>query len=158
MREAMSTLAFPIRRAGPADAEAVDALTQAPYARWVPILGRRPLPMTIDYARAVREHRIDLVEVEGAPAALVELSPEPDHLLIVNLAVAPARQKQGLGTLLLGHAEAVAKSLGLAELRLYTNGLMAENIALYRRHGYAVDRIEQRTPAWSVVYMSKRLG
>lgn len=149
---------FPIRQAGPADAAAIDTLTQAAYAKWVPIIGRKPMPMTADYARAVVEHRIEVVELDGRLAALAELSVEPDHLLIVNLAVAPEHQKQGLGSALLHHADAVAGQLGLAEVRLYTNSLMAENIALYQRHGYGVDRIEERSPQWSVVFMSKRLG
>jgi len=148
--------AFPIRRAGPADAAAIDALTQAAYAKWVSVLGRKPLPMTADYARAVIEHRIDLIELEGRLAALAELSIEPDHLLIVNLAVAPDRQGQGLGAALLQHADDVAGELGLPEVRLYTNSLMATNIALYRRHGYEIDRVEQRSPQWAVVFMSKR--
>jgi GNAT superfamily N-acetyltransferase len=118
-----------LRTAGPADAAAVDALTQAAYAKWVPIVGRRPRPMTVDYARAVVEHRIDLVEAGNHLLALVELADAPDHLLIVNLAVAPEAQGQGLGSLLLRHAEEVARELGRPTLRLYTNRLMAPHIA-----------------------------
>ena len=33
---------YTIRRARLADASAVDALTQAAYAKWVPIIGRKP--------------------------------------------------------------------------------------------------------------------
>jgi ribosomal protein S18 acetylase RimI-like enzyme len=146
-----------VRRAGPADASAVDALTQAAYAKWVPIVGRKPLPMTADYARAVVEHRIDLVEQDGSLAALVELDVQPDHVLIVNLAVAPDRQGRGLGGRLLAHAEAVAREHGLDELRLYTNSLMTANIELYKRHGYTVSREDRRAPDWSVVHMSRRL-
>lgn len=147
---------FSIRRAGAADAAAIDALTQAAYAKWVPIIGRKPMPMTADYARAVTEHQIDVIDLDGRLAALAELAIEPDHLLIVNLAVAPDRQGQGLGSALLRHADEVAAELGLPELRLYTNRLMAQNIALYRRHGYRLDRVDERSPHWSVVYMSKR--
>ena len=146
-----------IRRAGPADAAAIAALTRRAYAKWVPVVGREPMPMTADYDRAVVEHLIDLVENDGALAALVEMAVEPDHLLIVNLAVDPACRGQGLGSRLLAHAEAVARELHLEMLRLYTNGLMAENIALYQRRGYEIDRVEVRTPDWSVIHMLKRL-
>jgi ribosomal protein S18 acetylase RimI-like enzyme len=149
---------FSIRRAGPADAAAIDALTQAAYAKWVPIIGRKPIPMTADYVRAVTEHQIDVIDLDGRLAALVELAIEPDHLLIVNLAVGPDHQGQGLGSALLRHADDVAAELGLPEVRLYTNSLMAENIALYQRRGYAVDRTDERSPHWSVVFMSKRRG
>jgi ribosomal protein S18 acetylase RimI-like enzyme len=151
------TNTLPLRRAIPADAPAIRALTRAAYARWVPILGREPMPMTADYDLAVREHLIDLLEPDGQLAALVEMSVEADHLLIVNLAVAAERQRQGFGSRLLAHAETVAAAEGRSTLRLYTNGLMATNVALYQARGYAIDRIEARTPTWSVVHMLKRL-
>ncbi|MEO8884283.1 MAG: GNAT family N-acetyltransferase [Devosia sp.] len=146
-----------IRRAGPVDAPAVDALTQVAYAKWVPIIGRKPRPMLADYATAVVEHRIDLVEAHGRLAALVELDQQPDHLLIVNLAVHPDEQGHGLGKMLLAHAESVAREAGLPELRLYTNRLMVVNIALYQRHGYAVDREESIPSGGAAIHMSKRL-
>ena len=144
-----------IRRAGPQDAPAVDALTQAAYAKWVPLLGRKPMPMLADYTKAVVDHRIDLVEIDGELAALIELDQQPDHLLIVNLAAHPDYQGRGLGRFLLAHAEAVAGEMALPELRLYTNGLMVANIALYRRQGYVVSREEERGPGWTVVHMSR---
>jgi GNAT superfamily N-acetyltransferase len=147
-----------LRRATPADAEAVRALTRDAYAKWVPVIGREPRPMTADYDRAVVEHRIDLLEDDGRLAALIEMSPEVNHLLIVNIAVQPGRQGNGLGTRLLGHAEGVAHSLGLPELRLYTNAAFSSNIALYRRRGYVEDRREPAGPLGIVVFMSKRLG
>ena len=58
-----------LRRAGPADAAAIAALTQAAYAKWVPVIGRKPLPMTADYHRAVVEHQIELVENSAQLAA-----------------------------------------------------------------------------------------
>jgi ribosomal protein S18 acetylase RimI-like enzyme len=143
-----------LRRAGPADAPAIDALTQAAYAKWVPILGRKPQPMTADYDVAVRAHRIDLLEDATSLAALIEMALEPDHLLIVNLAVAPAWQGQGLGSRLLAHAETVARAEGKPLLRLYTNRLMTSNIALYRSRGYAIDR-EQTYPGGAIVHMSR---
>jgi GNAT superfamily N-acetyltransferase len=146
------------RTAGPADAAAVDALTQSAYARWVPVLGRKPLPMTVDYGRAVAEHRIDILEIDGSLAALIEMAAEPDHLLIVNIAVSPDRQQQGLGTLLLTHAETIAAELGRPMLRLYTNRLMEANVAFYLRRGYVTDRIEERSPGWFTVHMSKSLA
>ena len=48
-----------LRRAGLGDAAAVRALTRSAYAKWVPVIGREPKPMTADYAEAVRRHAID---------------------------------------------------------------------------------------------------
>jgi GNAT superfamily N-acetyltransferase len=146
-----------LRRATPADAALVRGFTRAAYARWVPVIGREPRPMTADYELALREHRIDLVEPDGVLQALIELRAEPDHLLIVNVAVAPERQGRGLGRALLAHAEAVARELGLPEMRLYTNGRFASNLALYARQGYAPYREEVLPPLGIVIHMKKPL-
>ncbi|HVW93279.1 MAG TPA: GNAT family N-acetyltransferase [Devosia sp.] len=149
---------FPLRRGGPADAPAIAALVESAYGKWVPVIGRPPLPMLVDYGKAVVEHRIDLLEIDGQLAGLVELETEPDCLVVVNLAVAPGFQMRGLGSLLLAHADQVARQSGLGRIRLFTNSLMTSNIALYGRRGYTKDRVEQRSPGWAVVHMSKRVS
>lgn len=147
-----------VRRATTADAAAVRELTRAAYAKWVPILGREPRPMTVDYDAALREHLIDMRHAGGEPVALIEMAPTADHLLIVNVAVVPAQQGRGHGRALMAHAEEVARSLNLSEVRLYTNALFAENLRLYSRLGYRVDREEQHPQFGVAVHMSKRLG
>ena len=146
-----------LRRAAAADAAAVQALTRQAYAKWVPLIGREPKPMQADYDRAVREHRIDLALLGGALAGLIETIDRPDHLLIENVAVAPAFQGRGVGRRLMAHAEQLAAEQGHAELRLYTNARFEENVALYRRLGYRVDR-EDEGPLGVAVHLSKRIG
>jgi ribosomal protein S18 acetylase RimI-like enzyme len=146
-----------LRRALPADAGAVRALTRQAYAKWVPLIGREPKPMQADYDRAVRAHRIDLALLEGALAGLIETVEQPDHLLIENVAVAPSFQGRGLGRRLMAHAERLAEQQARAELRLYTNARFEENVALYRRLGYRVDR-EEESALGVTVYMSKALA
>ena len=126
------------RRAGRADAEAIRDLTRAAYARWVPVIGREPLPMTADYAQAVYDHRIDLLEEGGCLVALIEMLARPDHLFLVNLAIAPERQGQGLGRVLLERAQATADDLGLPRLELGTNEAFAANLRFYASHGFAI--------------------
>ena len=146
-----------LHRATPADAADVRNLTRAAYARWVPVIGREPRPMTADYAAAIRDHIVDLLHLDSELAALIEMRPEVDHLLIVNVAVSPACQGHGYGRALLAHAEEFARSLGLDEVRLYTNGSFADNVKLYKRVGYRVDREEVHPQLGAAVYMSKRL-
>ena len=130
--------AIALRRATLADAAAVRQLTRDAYAKWVPLIGREPKPMTADYAAAVRDHRIDLLYLDGKLAALIETIPQSDHLLIENVAVSPAFQ--GLGRRLMAHAEGLAAGAGQTELRLYTNKMFAANVQLYLRLGYRLDR------------------
>src|SRR6185503_12877104 len=98
-----------LRPAEPADAAAIRDIVRAAYARWVPVIGREPLPMRADYDKAVREHQFDL-------------------------AVAPYAQGKGIGRLLLDRAERRAVEAGCPELRLLTNGAFETNVLLYRKH------------------------
>jgi pimeloyl-ACP methyl ester carboxylesterase/ribosomal protein S18 acetylase RimI-like enzyme len=143
-----------LRPAVAADADAIRNLTREAYAKWVPLIGREPKPMTADYAAAVRNHRIDLLHVGDQLAALIETIPETDHLLIENVAVSPAFQHRGLGRHLLAHAEDLAGSLGYATIRLYTNKLFAANVQLYASLGYQLDR-EEILSLGTAVHMSK---
>ncbi len=148
--------AITLRSARATDADAIRALTREAYAKWVPIIGREPKPMTADYVDALRRHRFDLLYVGDALAALIETIMETDHLLIENVAVSPRFQRRGFERRLMDYAEQVAASVGYREVRLYTNKLFAENVRLYGRLGYRVDREETFTGG-IVVHMSKAL-
>jgi GNAT superfamily N-acetyltransferase len=136
------------------DAPAVRDLVRSSYAKWIPVIGREPKPMGADYEHAVAHHLVDLLYTGGELAGLIEMITEPGCLLIENVAVSPAFQGRGYGRLLLTHAEALAGSLGLHKLRLYTNKMFAENVQLYLKLGYAIDR-EEPFRGGVAVYMSK---
>lgn len=144
-----------LRQAKATDAAAIRDLTRQAYAKWVPLIGREPKPMTADYEKAVARHRFDLLHVDGVLAALIETIREADHLLVENVAVSPSFQGRGLGRRLMAHAETLAHELGFDTIRLYTNQRFVENIALYRKLGYQVDR-EEVVPVGVVTHMSKR--
>ena len=146
------------RRATATDAAAVRSLTRTAYAKWVPLIGREPKPMTADYEHAVVAHMIDLYESDGVLLGLVEMIAQPDHLLIENLAVRPDQQGKGLGDILLRHAEDCAETLGFGETRLYTNAMFAANLAFYTRRGYAEFRRETLAPGAVAVHMRKPLS
>ena len=150
-----------LRRAEPADASAVRELTRAAYAKWVPVTGGEPLPMTADYDQAVRRHLIDLYEEGGELHALIEMVVESGHLLIENIAVRPDQQGKGIGDRLLRHAEVVAASMNIREVQLITNVVMVSNIAFYSKRGYqeydrrAITPLGQ--PSRTAVFMRKTL-
>jgi len=87
---------------------------------------------------------------------VIVLIPGDDHLLVENVAVDPAMQGRGLGRELMAFAERRAAELELPELRLYTNQLMTENLALYPALGYTETgrRVED---GFARVYFSKRI-
>lgn len=70
--------------------------------------------------------------------------------------VEPSHQGRGLGRLLLDFGEAEARRLGLAEVRLYTNALMTDNVAIYTARGYV--QTDRRTvDGRDAIFMRKRL-
>jgi GNAT superfamily N-acetyltransferase len=144
------------RRAGLDDAGLVEAITHRAYAKWVPVIGRPPKPMTADYTQAIAGHVIDLLVEGDVVVGLVELIPMADHWLIENVAVDPAHQGKGYGRLLVAHAEDVTRAAGMQRIRLYTNKLFAANVTLYRKLGYALDR-EEEFRGGIIVHMSKGL-
>jgi GNAT superfamily N-acetyltransferase len=146
------------RRATLADVGAIREITRDAYARWVPVIGREPKLMTANYQRAVIDHVIDLLEEAGRSIALIEVIPKPSHLLIENVAVLADRHGEGVGGLLLGRADEIARSLGLNELRLYTNAKFSSNIAFYARRGFGEFLREPLASGGEVVHMKKSIG
>jgi GNAT superfamily N-acetyltransferase len=126
-----------IRCAGPGDVDVLRALAAAAYQKYVPRIGQKPAPMTAGYTQAVRDQQAWAAIEDGDIAGFAILIPRPGYLLLENVAVLPAAQGHGIGARLLGLAEDHACSLGLSEIRLYTNEAMTENLAYYPRHGYA---------------------
>jgi GNAT superfamily N-acetyltransferase len=150
-------MATGMRRATPADAPIVRDLTRAAYAKWIPLIGREPKPMTVNYERAVVEHVIDIYEVNGLPVALIGVIPQASHLLIENIAVLPNQQGKGLGNLLLNHAETIARSRHFKELRLYTNAAFISNIEFYARRGFQEFHREPFPAGGITVHMKKMI-
>ncbi len=145
----MSSVAHPmnegikIRQAVERDADAIRTLTREAYSKWVPVIGREPLPMSADYDKALSSHRFDLLFQGRKLIGLVETIAKRDHLLIENIAVSPAHQGKGVGRRLLEHAERHAAFLGYSEIKLYTNKAFAENLNYYANRGYRVEREEE---------------
>jgi ribosomal protein S18 acetylase RimI-like enzyme len=125
-----------IRLATPADVSAIERVVHDAYCGYIPRMLRKPGPMLDDYPARVRNGVAWVCEVDGAVAGLVVLLDEPDHLLLENIAVDPARHGTGVGRALLQFADAEALRRGYSEVRLYTHQSMIENIALYARIGY----------------------
>jgi len=146
-----------LRRASVADVPAISALVREAYEKYVRRIDREPRPMQADYGQAIRDHQCwVVVEDGGGIRAILELAPAADHMLIVNVAVHPRQQNRGYGRALLAFAEDEACRQGLAEIRLYTNVMMVENITLYERLGY-VETERRHVDGLHVVFMSKPL-
>ena len=146
-----------IRRAGLGDVDALRTVAVAAYGKYLSRMGRATPPMTADYAEAIRSDQAWAAIEDGRIAGFAVLVARPGYLLLENVAVLPTAQNRGIGTRLLRLAEEHARSLGLSEIRLYTNEAMTENLAYYARRGYVeTHRAEQE--GFQRVFFRKPIG
>jgi ribosomal protein S18 acetylase RimI-like enzyme len=138
----MDTGAFTLRFGVPQDARLIREFVRATYAKWVPVMGREPMPMTADYDLALQKHRFVLAMTGDTLAGLIETVREADHLWVENIAVRSDLQGRGLGQRLLGLAEAQAREAGLPQVRLLTNAALVSNIRFYQAYGFAITETE----------------
>jgi ribosomal protein S18 acetylase RimI-like enzyme len=146
-----------LRRAVSGDVPDLASLAKAAYGPYVERIGREPAPMTADYAALVNDAEVWVADDTSAVVGLLVLVAADDHLALENVAVLPEAQGHGIGCLLLAHAERRAGALGLAEVRLYTNEKMTENLAFYPRRGYVETRRAGQA-GFGRVFFAKRVA
>jgi ribosomal protein S18 acetylase RimI-like enzyme len=125
-----------IRPATAADAPDIAEIVNQAYRHYIARIAKPPGPMLDDYAARVSEGAVWVLEEGAEIVAIVALLPEPNYLLLDNIAVSPTRQGLGLGRRLLAFAEDEALRRGYREIRLYTHQTMVENQRLYSSIGY----------------------
>ncbi|GAA2302587.1 GNAT family N-acetyltransferase [Streptomyces hawaiiensis] len=143
-----------IRPAGAADVPVVAEVVDAAFRPYIARIGLVPQPMEEDHAANVAAGR---VFVTGDPVTgLVVVEAFDDHLFLDTIAVHPTAHGRGVGRRLLRFVDAHARTLGLPEVRLYTNALMWENQRIYPKYGYEL--VERRVDgAYDRVHYRKRL-
>jgi ribosomal protein S18 acetylase RimI-like enzyme len=124
-----------LRRAEPQDAYAVAGCFDAAYRRYFP--WSRRSPMVANYAEAIALYQVWVALYQEQIIGALVLVPKEDHMLLANIAVHPDQQGKGVGRALLELADAEALDQGYHELRLHTDKAMTENLALYKRSGWA---------------------
>lgn len=125
-----------IRPAHDADVPAITHIAHDAFGDFIPLIGRAPEPMLLDYRRLVAEDQVWVLVVDAQIIGLAVLTSAKDHLLLRTLAVAPAGQRSGHGRRLIAFAEAEALRRGFAEIRVLTHVTMRKTISLYRDVGF----------------------
>lgn len=146
-----------IRPAVAADAARVAAIADAAYRPYLQRMSRNPAPMEEDYGARIAEGLTWVLEEDGEILGLLVLETHADHLLLDNIAVDPARHGQGIGRRLLDFTEEEARRRGYGTVELYTNEVMVENIAMYRRLGY-VETGRKQDRGYDRVFFRKALA
>ncbi len=139
------------------DAAALSAIAEAAFERYVVPMGRRSWVMDEDYSPYIAAGgALVAVDEAGAVCGYAAFRPTVPEAWLSVLAVAPERQRRGIGPRLIEAVEARAKAAGCTHLALRTNIKMAENLVLYPRLGFdeADRRVEDGTER---VYFRKPL-
>ncbi len=86
-----------IRRAETADVATIEGIVRDAYAHYIERLGKPPGPMLDDYGAHVRRGDAWVLEDRGVMAGILILKSHDDHVLVDNVAVAPAYHGRGFG-------------------------------------------------------------
>lgn len=147
-----------IRQAVARDEAEIRSCAEQAYARYVPLIGRKPAPMIADFAAqiAAGQAYVALDERDRFQGFIVFYA-EEGRVLLENVAVLPQAAGRGVGRMLIGFCENAARRQGIDAVHLYTNEKMAENLVLYPRLGYV--EVARRTESgFNRVYFEKRLA
>ncbi len=125
-----------LRRAQPADLPAIEACVEAAYGMYFERMDTPPAPMLDDYSDLLSQDAIHVAAGDDGLLGVIVMWAEADHYFIDNVAVTPAAQGRGIAGRLLERAGEEAALAGHAELRLYTNEAMTENLVYYPKQGF----------------------
>ncbi|NUU37674.1 GNAT family N-acetyltransferase [Pseudomonas sp. C2B4] len=146
-----------IRQANANDEVAVRACAEQAYARYVPLIGRKPAPMLADFRTQIAAGHVYLCTGEQDELrGFIVFFPVDRHMFLENVAVSETGRGKGIGKSLVQFCEAEAMRLGLGSVHLYTNEKMTDNLSIYPRLGYV--EVQRRSEdGFNRVYFEKRL-
>ncbi|CAM3135950.1 GNAT family N-acetyltransferase [Paracoccus nototheniae] len=147
-----------IRQATAHDEAQIRECAGQAYARYVPLIGRKPAPMVADFATQIAAGDVfvatdDADRVQG----FIVFHAAEGHILLENVAVFPWATGSGIGKELINFCERTAQARGFGAVHLYTNELMTANLSIYPKLGYA--EVARRTEdGFNRVYFEKLLS
>ena len=146
-----------VRIAESSDEPEIRDCAEQAYARYVPLMGRKPAPMVADFAAQIAAGEVYVAtDDQDAFQGFIVFYAEEDHILLENVAVLPRATGRGVGSELIGFCENSARQRGMNAVHLYTNEKMTENLSIYPRLGYI--EVARRTEnGFHRVYFEKTL-
>lgn len=146
-----------IRKATACDEPEIRDCAEQAYARYVPLMGRKPAPMVADFASQIADGDVYVAtDDESGFQGFIVFYPEEGHVLLENVAVLPSAAGRGVGKALIRFCEDAARRDRIDIVRLYTNVKMVENLSIYPKLGYV--EFDRRTEdGFNRVYFEKRL-
>jgi ribosomal protein S18 acetylase RimI-like enzyme len=93
-----------------------------------------------DFATRLRDETCFIIEADGKLIASIFCAVDGDALYVGRLAVAPAFRRRGIANTLMEAAKAEARRRGAKRITLGARIALPGNVALFRRHGFAIVR------------------
>ncbi|MEJ0077481.1 MAG: GNAT family N-acetyltransferase [Alphaproteobacteria bacterium] len=93
-----------------------------------------------DFAARLRDETCFIVEADRELIASMLCTQDGDALYVGRLAVAPQFRRRGIANALMDAAKDEARRIGAKRMTLGCRIVLTSNIALFRRHGFAVVR------------------
>jgi ribosomal protein S18 acetylase RimI-like enzyme len=126
-----------IRQATAKDEQAIRDCAQRAYARYAPLIGKKPAPMVADFQAQIAAGDVYVAaDDEGEFQGFIVFYPEGKHILLENVAVLPGAAGRGIGKSLIRFCEDEAKRRKFDAVHLYTNEKMTANLSIYPSLGY----------------------
>lgn len=134
---------IPLREAVPEDESTIRAVELDAARAYAAVPGHAfcldlPARDAAEHARVRAEGVAFVGEIEGRLAGFLLIRPLDGHAHLLELAVALAYQRRGLGGRLIARGEAWARSQGYKEVTLTTFREVPWNEPYYRRLGYEI--------------------
>lgn len=147
-----------IRQAESSDEQEIRDCTEQAYARYIPLIGRKPAPMLADIAAQITAGQVYVaVDEKQAFQGFIVFYAEDGHMLMENVAVLPRAAGHGVGKALIGFCENTARQRGMDAVHLYTNEKMIDNLSIYPRLGY-VETARRTEDGFNRVYFEKSVA
>ena len=146
-----------IRQAEASDEPEIRDCAEQAYARYVPLIGRKPAPMIADFATQIAAGEVYIAtDDHDTFQGFIVFYPEDGHILLENVAVLPRAAGRGVGKTLIGFCENSARQRRMNAVHLYTNEKMTYNLSIYPKFGYV--EVARRTEhGFNRVYFEKSL-
>lgn len=146
-----------IRLAEASDEPDIRDCAEQAYARYVPVIGRKPAPMIADFITQIAAGVVYVATDDQARfQGFIVFYAKEGHFLLENVAVLPSAAGRGVGKTLISFCENTARQRGVNAVYLYTNEKMTDNLSIYPRLGY-VKVAERREDGFNRVYFEKSL-
>ena len=146
-----------IRQARESDEPEIRDCAEQAYARYVPLIGRKPAPMVADFAAQIAAGEVYVAtDDQSTFQGFIVFYAEDGHVLLENVAVLPSAAGRGVGKALMQFCEDATRQRGLNAVHLYTNEKMIDNLSIYPKLGYI--EVARRTEnGFKRVYFEKSL-